>query len=280
MLTLSELLYLICQRTNIHVCIHDVSGILEQETLKIDSFFKRHSKPFCDAAKSTEKGYNTCIACKDASNHRAALGEDFSRHCPFGIYEIIRPVNIGGKIRCIIYLGNLTTSPAELREYVMHACKSTGVLQNTIEPHINATELIRDENYYSRLADFIRDFIINLYTYDSAEKSTHDSHHWCVKRAIEYVQENYSQNMTLSSLASLYFINEKYLGRIFKKHTGKTFHEYITDIRLEKAIHKLSIGTSIASIANDCGFQNVTYFNRCFKKKYGISPTQYRKAQK
>lgn len=277
MLTLSELLYIICEKTNLHVCIHDVSGILQKDKLKIDSYFQRHSKPFCDMAKSSEKGYTTCIKCKDASNKRAVLGEDFSRTCPYGIYEIIRPVIISGKVKCIIYLGNLAKNAETLTKCAFDTCKVNGISPALAKEHISETEDAKDEAYYIRLADFLREFIINLYSEDGSEKNEKTPYHWCVAKICEYAERNYRQNMTLDRLADLYFINEKYLGRIFKKQVGKTFHEYLTELRLKEAVKLLFENRPVNSLAAECGFQSVTYFNRCFKSKYGLSPTEYRK---
>lgn len=280
MLTLSELLYILCEKNSIHICIHDISGILQKDNMKIDSYFKRHSKPFCDMAKSSEKGYRTCIECKDASNRKAASGENFERECPYGIYEIVRPVIIDEKVRCIIYLGNLTKDTELLRKTAAKRCEKNGISDKDIEKYLDTIEKTDDEQYFVRLSEFLRDFIINIYSEDSGEKSEKPEYHWCVSQVCEYASRNYRQNMTLARLSDLYFINEKYLGRIFKRQVGKTFHEYLTDIRLEKAVALLLEGKPVNFVANECGFQNVTYFNRSFRKKFLISPTEYKKLKK
>ncbi len=283
MLTLNTLLDLVCGRTKIHICIHDISGILRHERLQIDAKYCTHTKPVCNAAKSTPVGFDACIACKDASNRRAASGEDFSRRCPFGIYEIIRPAVIDGKVKCIIYLGNLSENVEESVTDAKRTCDLLGISDEDITSELYDTEVTNNCNvgYYEKLADFIRDCIAELYDEADAMRFEQDetSKHWCVERAEEYICKNYENGMALSSVASLYFINEKYLGRIFKKQTGKTFHEYLTDVRLEKSTELLLKKYSVISVSHMCGFMNVTYFNRCFKRKYGISPGEYRKSK-
>jgi len=73
-------------------------------------------------------------------------------------------------------------------------------------------------------------------------------------------------------------MNDKYLGRLFRKQLGQTFHEYLNAVRIKRAEELLMLpAKSIISIALDCGFQNVTYFNRIFARQHRMSPTQYRK---
>lgn len=280
MLTLNELLRLICDRTNVHVCIHDISGILKSECLQIDSRFKTHTKPFCDAAKLSDVGYDTCVGCKDAANRRAASGEEFSRFCPFGIYEIVRPVTISGKVKCIIYLGNLAFSHSELASRAIKCCKDIEVPPDKVTSHCEEVEVISDkctEEYYERLCNYIRELIVSLYNEKDVQSSEERMElHWCVRNVCEYVTMNMSSPMTLSALARLYFINEKYLGRLFKNQMGKSFHEYLTQLRLERSLSLLASGQSVISVSEECGFRDVTYYNRCFKKAYGITPGKYR----
>lgn len=288
MLTLNNLLRLIRDGSKLHICIHDISGILEQKRLYVDTEFKTHSKPFCNAAKSTAAGYDTCISCKDKSNRRAAENEDFERVCPFGMTEIIRPVEIAGRVRCIIYLGNIAESPDVLSRDVSDFCKHLGIDSECLLAHSDGTEyaskaLVSPDGYYSRLAEYIRETVIELYDPKEAprnDRGCQSGEHWCVRQVLEYIGMNPTGSISLSSIARLYFINEKYLGRIFKKQTGKTFHQYLTDTRLDRGAQLLKGPGTVIYIAHECGFQNVTYFNRCFKHRFGMTPLEYRKGLK
>ena len=89
---------------------------------------------------------------------------------------------------------------------------------------------------------------------------------------------NYYHPLALKSIAASCFVNEKYLGRIFKEQTGRTFHEYLNAVRLERAAQLLTVGDdSIIQVALSCGFNSPSYFNREFVKKYGVTPKKYRK---
>lgn len=98
-----------------------------------------------------------------------------------------------------------------------------------------------------------------------------------IEEMIEYLNNRYYERMNLKMLAERYHMNKKYLGRLFKKECGKSFSEYLNDIRLKHAeMLLLSEKQLIIDISLDCGFENVTYFNGLFKKKYGTSPLKYR----
>ncbi|MGL6058056.1 MAG: AraC family transcriptional regulator [Culicoidibacterales bacterium] len=101
-----------------------------------------------------------------------------------------------------------------------------------------------------------------------------------VKTVISYIQSHYHTKLYLQDLADLCHTNPHHLGKIFKKITGQTPFDYITHYRIEQATTRLlTTNDAITTIAFDVGFDNVSYFIRTFKKKWGTTPSQYRKSQ-
>lgn len=98
------------------------------------------------------------------------------------------------------------------------------------------------------------------------------------KVIIEYINERYKEDLTLTSVAGFYGLSREHLARNFKKYMGTTFKEYLDSVRLHHA-HRALLNTdfSILEIALDSGFGNEKALVRCFKKYYGNSPSQYRK---
>ena len=83
-----------------------------------------------------------------------------------------------------------------------------------------------------------------------------------------------------SSVAAKSFVSPEHLSRSFKAEIGQGFSEYLSEVRLKEA-QKLLEGEqklSVSEIAYKCGFNDSNYFSDKFKKRYGISPLQYRKA--
>ena len=95
---------------------------------------------------------------------------------------------------------------------------------------------------------------------------------------IEYIRENYHLPLYLEDLSKKFHINITYICDLFKKHTGSTYTDYISQIRLEKACELLmSSGLSIHEIAEKVGYSDYYYFNKVFKKRYDITAARFRK---
>lgn len=93
----------------------------------------------------------------------------------------------------------------------------------------------------------------------------------------EYINDNFSETISLDIISQNIGVSKYYLHRIFNKMTGQTPLEYLTSIRLEKAKNQLHFSKkSIFEIAIECGFDNISYFSTVFKKQIGCSPSQYR----
>lgn len=97
-----------------------------------------------------------------------------------------------------------------------------------------------------------------------------------VKKAIAYIYENYSKSISLSNVAEGLQMNYSYLSTLFKTEVGIGFSEYLNNVRLEKAKEMLDSGDQkLKKIATDSGFVSYSYFLNMFKKKYGVTPTEY-----
>jgi transcriptional regulator GlxA family with amidase domain len=102
-----------------------------------------------------------------------------------------------------------------------------------------------------------------------------------VKLVIKLVDQQYARNdPTLSKMAKQVGLSIWYLPRLFKKHTGISFGEYLRNLRLEKAEKLLQDTTlSIKEIAAAVGYKYVSDFDHHFKSAYGICPGEYRRSQ-
>ena len=93
-----------------------------------------------------------------------------------------------------------------------------------------------------------------------------------------YIRENYANDLSLDSLAEQFRISKTYVNRLLKNHTGKSFLETLTDIRMAKAKSLIQEGEyKVYEIAEMVGYRDFSYFIRVFKKKYGTTPNNYKK---
>ena len=94
-----------------------------------------------------------------------------------------------------------------------------------------------------------------------------------------FISKNYMDELRLPELASLAGMSSSAFSRFFKLHTGRNISEYIIDLRLGYAARLLvDTAKSISELGFDCGFNNLSNFNRIFKKKKGCSPSEFRES--
>ena len=92
-----------------------------------------------------------------------------------------------------------------------------------------------------------------------------------------FINKNYQDEIRLPQLSDLAGMSPSAFSRFFKLHTGRNLTEYIIDIRLGAASRMLvDTAQSVSEISFKCGFNNLSNFNRIFKKKKGCSPTEFR----
>lgn len=277
---LEQVIQYLSQNTQAHICIHDLSGILNNEVFKLDFKNRTHSRPFCSAAKSTSKGLRLCLDCKKLANDKAVIQKQrFSGLCPNGLFEIAQPVCIEGKTVCIIYIGNIVRDSTEMKKRLEKSCRVTGISETLFLEQLDGVEVCTSIDKYLRMCDLVESYIRLLYlAFPPARFHENKKLHWAVDSLRDYIEHFYDQDISLHQLAKLYYINEKYIGRLFRKQLGYTFHEYLNEIRLTRAVYLLKTSDkSVTQIATEIGFNNIPYFNRIFLKKYGLSPTIYRK---
>lgn len=119
-------------------------------------------------------------------------------------------------------------------------------------------------------------FILILRNKNEYENKREESN--LVTQVLKYVQNNYMNNVKLSSVAKIVSVSPEHLSRVFKQEIGFGFKEYLTIIRLQKAedMLKKEPGRTICEVAYACGFNDGNYFSYKFKEAYGVSPSKMR----
>ena len=98
-----------------------------------------------------------------------------------------------------------------------------------------------------------------------------------VLKVKNYIAKNYTEEIRLNTLADIAGMSPSAFSRFFKLHTGRNLSEYIIEQRLGYASRMLvDTSNSVAEICYACGFNNLSNFNRIFKKKKNCSPTEFR----
>ena len=176
----------------------------------------------------------------------------------------------------------------------------TNIHLNMLDPLLSLTApmLIRDDDnhfildafqaayYYFSLDPGKQSLLLSAYAgliiSQLQEKQSSLRHSPVVETIIGSIVRNYpDENYELDTFLHGLPFNYDYLRRLFQKEVGVTPHRYLSDIRLQTAAENLAIsaeqtnGVSISEISRICGFREPLYFSRMFRKKYGLSPSQY-----
>lgn len=101
-----------------------------------------------------------------------------------------------------------------------------------------------------------------------------------VERILQYIHAHIGEKITLAQLARVVNFNETYLCTVFRAHTGTSIVNYINQTKMEKAAEELQESDILLkNLAAELGFSDQFYFNKMFRKYYGLSPSEYRKKQ-
>lgn len=99
-----------------------------------------------------------------------------------------------------------------------------------------------------------------------------------IERIQHYVHDHYAEPLTLEKLADMISMSPSSCSRYFRTHAGRTISDYIVDVRLGNAARALvDTNQSISAICFDCGFNNLSNFNRVFKARKGVTPGEFRR---
>ena len=97
------------------------------------------------------------------------------------------------------------------------------------------------------------------------------------RKVIQYMENNFSENITIDKLAKKLSLNKHYLIKIFKQITGETPIIYLRNLRIDFSKDLLKQGYSITEAATLSGFNNISYYIRHFKDKNSVTPKEYQK---
>lgn len=145
---------------------------------------------------------------------------------------------------------------------------------NLIEHFINKFNL--EFSYFYSIDDILENVKIRV-NHLLTEGVNQDNKHPRIARLARDVHHRYYEDLSIQSLAHQYGMNPAYLGQLFQQEMGISFNEYLNSLRLERAYEMINFTTqTMSEISSSVGFNDVSYFYRKFKEKYGHTPRQIR----
>lgn len=131
-------------------------------------------------------------------------------------------------------------------------------------------------NTIDELYNMVYSFFINVI--DGLKELTIEAEESGIDKAVKYIKENFSKEISLNDVAKHSYLSESYLSRKIKRVLGIGFAEYITKLRIEKSLELLkNPNAKIIDVASSVGYQDYRYFSQIFKKYTGYSPSEFNK---
>lgn len=135
----------------------------------------------------------------------------------------------------------------------------------------NVEASLRDSRSFSEAERYIQS-CVNILKQQGIQYSP------SIRRAVEYIQAHYTEDISLNTVAEMVYLHRDYLSRQFKKEVGINYSEYLLKIRLDKAKKLLeTTDMRISDVASSVGISNLSYFSTVFNKTYGLKPKEIRK---
>jgi len=101
--------------------------------------------------------------------------------------------------------------------------------------------------------------------------------HESIRKAVAYMKNHYMDDISLEVMSELVHVSPAYFSRLFLKETGRTFTDYLTNLRLSEAKHLLlHTDLPVYTVAERVGYRNARYFLKLFKETFGLTPTAFR----
>ena len=138
----------------------------------------------------------------------------------------------------------------------------------------------REKGYMEIIRGYMIQLMITIFRLNEATgaERTQKRIHRPVEFVLEYIRRNYNRRISTNELAEKVYFNPDYLARLFKEHTGLSITGMVQKVRVEQVCKLLSTtAKSIVQIAAECGFEDMKFFYKVFKKQMGVLPSEYRR---
>ncbi len=238
--------------------------------------FNLHDNPYCIYIKSFGNAQEHCVERQKKVFEKCKTGA-YCGSCFAGVREYVYPICGENEVLGFISVSGYKTEDAD--SYLSRTARKYGIPEKKLAAAYRS--LKEDMPEEKRINTLIQPLchMLTLAYVNMQDSGVNEKDQ--IERVLRYVMRNHSRDITLSQICDHFRFSRSYISHKFKKRTGKSFREYLTDIRLEDAKSLLFYSNlNITEIAFAVGFENSNYFSNVFKEHTGLSPSQYRKKRK
>ena len=238
--------------------------------------------PLCRILSESAPGCVSCLTVQESLESQAVL-KPKSVRCFVGLCDSAVPVRVGDELIGYLHTGQILLHEPNREEFEQAVQQllvwGAEVDLRALEAAYFNTQVFEPEQYDSMLR-LLAMFAEHLAVIsNSIEIKDQEDEPKLVSQAKCYIQEHYSERISLDEAAQAVNASTRHFCKVFKASTGMTFTDYLARVRVEQA--KLLLGNPhlrVSEIAFETGFESISQFNRSFKRITGHSPTQFREA--
>ena len=241
---------------------------------------KAKENSFCAMMAKKSASCAACL-CMQERMGEAAENQAAVLKCHFGMMEAAVPVKLGSETIGYLSTGQVFTQMPTGRQ-VEKVVKAVRKLVPGVAPKA-VREAYRNTRVMPRMQFLAITRLLQIFAGHLAIKSNQvvlaraNAEPVAVVRAKAFIRENLQEDISLCDVAKAAFTSTFYICKLFKRHTGMNFTEYVSRLRIERARERLANpNVRISEIAYEVGFQSLTHFNRVFRKIVGEAPTTFR----
>lgn len=275
------------KRRDMTIYINDLSGLLINDAAFYDMFnrYLIHRNPYCMMIKSHPQLWHKCLLMKRKAAEKAAETDAFYGMCHAGVEEYVFSVCIEDTVMATIHIGLYRKDAGKGYRRIEEL--SNNYFDNKemlLKKYLNNILPIAPQQ--DELCDMMgiavwqfKDLYIEKMQSD--KPANHSNEYICrevytVLHAVEFMKDNYCNNIRIKDIAEYCHCDRSYLHRHFKSRYDKSMTDYINLLRIEKAKHQLTdTNTTIGDIAESVGY-DPEHFARVFGRFTGITPYEYR----
>lgn len=235
---------------------------------------------FCKTIQSSKESIKACISCdREYGLLLSQKREPVIFTCHAGITAVAVPIIINNEYIGGLGVGSILANRHSEKEFqnIYSKVKHLNINKPKLRKAYFNT-LVMSEEKLKGCIDFVQLIVNYIIEIEDKifllEKTIEDS---AVISAKVFMKENYNESLTLKDIAKSVFLSPYYFAHLFKKETGITPLQYITELRINRAKKLLKHSkTKVIEICDEVGYRSLPYFNKIFKKNTGVTPTEYR----
>lgn len=277
---ISEVINAIRDICEVGICYYDLKNFFDYDQFGIRNN-RGHYCEFCKAVRDLENGKPFC---EKSDRTEAVLlakqyREPFFFECHMGIRELILPLMRQEELVGILFIGQCRWDDGTQQKKVLQGILRLGGDPEKILPLYEKLPLVSQKlllNVGKVLSHYFDMILLRQEGLTPfAERSR--GQQALAYRMRNFVDSNYTRNISAKHVAESCFVNPSYASRCFQKEFQKTITDYIQEVRIKRARVLLSSTTvPIRNIALNVGFSEGNYFSRAFHKSVGMTPQEYR----